>query len=243
MDNKVRIPIRVNASEIPQEEPGGDTPPVVGADSAVANGSDASSARHSAGPYGQTYAKQRRWFQDRPTSRGQTEGGLGQNADLVSAGPAEEPAAPVPEAKTQEEELEVWRDRALRWQAEMENFRKRQQRLADERILADRERLLRSLVGVADDLKRALSTDGANPESLRQGVDLTYRAMVRLLHQEGVEPIPARGQPFDPEQHEAVGTVPHQDAGAEPDTVVEVVQAGYRLGDRLLRPARVIVAT
>jgi molecular chaperone GrpE len=141
------------------------------------------------------------------------------------------------------EDSEVWRDRTLRLQADMDNYRKRQQRLADERIFANRERLLRSLAGVADDLERALNADGANPESLRQGVDLTYRAMVRLLNQEGVEPIPARGQAFDPEWHEAVGTIPHQDAGAEPDTVVEVMQAGYRLGDRLLRPARVIVAT
>ena len=136
----------------------------------------------------------------------------------------------------------MWRDRALRLQAEIENFRKRQERLAEERIVADRERLLRAFLSVTDDLERALSTDGVDAESLRQGVDLTHQTMVRLLDREGVKPIQAAGQPFDPSWHEAVGTIPHQHAGAEPDTVAQVVQPGYRLGGRLLRPARVIVA-
>jgi molecular chaperone GrpE len=142
----------------------------------------------------------------------------------------------------EEETLDMWRDRALRLQAEIENFRKRQQRLAEERILADRERLLRAFLRVADDLERVLNADGADAGDLRQGVDLTYRSLMQLLDQEGAEPIEAVGQPFDPAWHEAVGTVPHVRAGAEPDTVVKVVEAGYRLGDRLLRPARVIVA-
>ena len=136
-----------------------------------------------------------------------------------------------------------WRDRALRLQAEIENYRKRQQRLAEERIQADRERLLRSFLRVADDLGRALKADGTDAESLRQGVDLTHQALMRVLEQEGAEPIEAMGQTFDPAWHEAVGALPHRQVGVEPDTVVEVVEAGYRLGDRLLRPARVIVAT
>jgi molecular chaperone GrpE len=143
----------------------------------------------------------------------------------------------------EEESLDMWRDRAQRLQAEMDNFRKRQQRLADERIAVDRERLLRAFLGVADDLERALNTDGANVESLRQGVELTYQAMNKLLEKEGAKPIQAQGQPFDPLRHEAVGAVPHQHTDTEPDTVVQVVQTGYQLEDRLLRPARVIVAT
>lgn len=156
-----------------------------------------------------------------------------------------ESAANQPELEAQEqgeESLEVWRDRALRLQAEIENFRKRQQRLAEERIAADRERLLRSFLRVADDLERALNADGTDIESLRQGVDLTRRSVMQLLDREGVEPIQAKGQPFDPAWHEAVSTVSHQHVGAEPDTVVEVTQMGYCLGDRLLRPARVVVA-
>ncbi len=142
-----------------------------------------------------------------------------------------------------EQDLKMWRDRAQRLQAEMENFRKRHQRLADERVAADRERLLRAFLDVADNLERALNADGTDVENLRHGVSLTHQTMERLLNQEGAELIQAKGQPFDPTWHEAVSTVPHQNTDAEPDTIVEVVQAGYHLGDRLLRPARVIVAT
>jgi molecular chaperone GrpE len=141
------------------------------------------------------------------------------------------------------ESVETWRDRALRLQAEIENYRKRQQRLAEERVAADRDRLLRAFVTVADDLERALNSDGTDTENLRQGVDLTYRNLMRLMEREGAEPIQTEGQPFDPALHEAVGTVPHERVDAEPDMVVEVVQTGYQLQDRLLRPARVIVAT
>jgi len=148
-----------------------------------------------------------------------------------------------PEGGEEKDSADEWRDRALRLQAEMDNFRKRQQRLADERVTSDRERLLRAFLGVADDLDRALRADGTDVESLRHGVDMTHQSLVRVLNQEGAEPIEAVHQTFDPQWHEAVATVPHREAGVEPDTVVEVVQVGYRLGDRLLRPARVLVAT
>jgi len=142
----------------------------------------------------------------------------------------------------EENNLEEWRDRALRLQAEMENFRKRQQRLTEEAIMADRKRLLRSFLQVADDLERALSADETDADNLRQGVHLTYQTLKRLLEQEDVKPLQPQGQPFDPAWHEAVGSVPHQVAGVRPNTVVEVDQKGYSLGDRLLRPARVLVA-
>jgi molecular chaperone GrpE len=147
-----------------------------------------------------------------------------------------------PEGGEEKDSADEWRDRALRLQAEMDNFRKRQQRLADERVSSDHERLLRAFLGVADDLERALLADGTDVEGLRQGVELTYQSLLRVLNQEGAEPIEAMHQTFDPQVHEAVGTVPHNEVDVEPDTVVDVVQMGYRLGDRLLRPARVLVA-
>lgn len=159
------------------------------------------------------------------------------------------PKKPMPSHATgkppmeKEEDLEVWRDRAMRLQAEMENFRKRQRRLADERIEADRGRLLRNFLAVTDDLERALNTDGASDGSLREGVEMTHRSMMKLLEREGAEQIEAKGQSFDPTWHEAVSAVPHEAVGVEPDTVVEVTQPGYRIGERLLRPARVVVAT
>ena len=140
-----------------------------------------------------------------------------------------------------EESLDVWRDRALRLQAEIENFRKRQRRLAEQQIATEREQLLRAFTRVADDLERALDAQ-TGIEGLRQGVKVTYRNLMRLLNQEGVESIPAKGAWFDPALHEAVSTVSHLDAGVEPQRVVEVTERGYRIGDRLLRPARVIVA-
>ena len=172
--------------------------------------------------------------------------GVGDPTKVGRPASAREPAREAEaeqRAGKQGESLEEWRDRALRLQAEIENFRKRQQRLAEERILADRERLLREFLRVADDLERALEADGTDGERLRQGVDLTYQALVRILEREGAEPIEAAGTRFDPVWHEAVGAVPHEHVGVAPDTVAEVVEAGYRLGNRLLRPARVIVAT
>lgn len=171
-------------------------------------------------------------------------------ADEESAGAAPAPpsstAAPEPEGEepeAPEEDVEVWRDRALRLQAEIENFRKRQRRLAKERIAADRGRLLLKFLTVADDLERALDGDSRDADNLREGVGMTYRSLMQTLRQEGVEQIEAEGEPFDPLWHEAVGTVSHEHAGVEPDIVVEVSQSGYRLDGRLLRPARVIVAT
>lgn len=161
----------------------------------------------------------------------------------TSPPPAPPPLGPSEEEQALREELEQWKDRALRLEAEMDNFRKRLQRLTEDRIAADRERLLREFLAVADDLARALSADGADAEAIRQGVELTHRSLMHLLSREGVAPIEAEGQPFDPAWHEAVGAVPAHQVGKEPDTVAHVVRTGYRIGDRLLRPARVIVAT
>jgi molecular chaperone GrpE len=152
----------------------------------------------------------------------------------------EEPQAAVP-AERAEADLGMWRDRAQRLQAEMENYRKRQQRMAEARILEERERLLRAFLEIVDNLERALGAGEVDVASLRQGVSVTFQAAAQLLDREGVEPIAAKGRPFDPAWHEAMGSVPGSD-GIEPGTVVEVVQRGYRLGDSLLRPARVIVS-
>ncbi len=156
--------------------------------------------------------------------------------------PAEEPtSAPAPEPPAPAPEEVDWRDLALRLQAEMENFRKRQQRLAQEQIAADRERLLRGVLPVADNLERALAHAGAQ-DGLRQGVELTRNVLMQWLRQQGVEVLDPVGKPFDPAWHEAVGTVPSAHYGVEPQTVVAVSEAGYRLNDRVLRPAKVIVA-
>jgi molecular chaperone GrpE len=124
----------------------------------------------------------------------------------------------------------------------MENYRKRQRRLAEEQIAEERERLIRRFLQVADDLERALTEPHADTNSLRQGIHLTYRSLMQFLEQEGVEKVPAQGQPFDPQWHEAVGAMPQHEAGIQPNTVIEVLRPGYRIEGHLLRPARVVVS-
>jgi molecular chaperone GrpE len=132
-----------------------------------------------------------------------------------------------------------WQALALRLQADMSNFRQRQTRRADEAINTERERLLRLILLVADNLARALSHDGQEDEALRRGVELTFRELMRMLRAEGVTRIEALGQPFTPELHEAVATIA---TNAKVGSIVEEVEAGYKLGNKLLRPARVVVA-
>jgi molecular chaperone GrpE len=138
--------------------------------------------------------------------------------------------------------MEEWRDRALRLQAEMDNYRKLQQRIAQDQIEAERERLLKGFLRVVDNLERALEAPAGEGEGLRHGIELTHRAAKQFLDGEGVERIEAENQLFDPEWHEAVATVSHNGGSAGKNSVVRVVEQGYRLGGRLLRPARVIVA-
>ncbi|MBN1136130.1 MAG: nucleotide exchange factor GrpE [Anaerolineae bacterium] len=146
------------------------------------------------------------------------------------------------QVQAEQAESQDWRDRALRLQAEMDNYRKRQQRLAEDRIDAERQRLLRSFLPVVDDLERALAAPPGDGHRLREGVQLTHRAALQLLQREGVEPLREHNQPFDPHWHEAVATVDHARAGVAPNTIVEVLEPGYRQQDQLLRPARVVVA-
>lgn len=145
------------------------------------------------------------------------------------------------------QELKVWRDRALRLQAEMENYCKRQRRLAEEQVAASRQQALGALLEVADNLSRALDVAGpsstqVDAASLLEGVEITLQGVRQALDRQGVHSIQAKGRPFDPAWHEAVATVPHQAANVTPNTVVKVLEKGYRLGERILRPARVVVA-
>ena len=151
-----------------------------------------------------------------------------------------------------------WRDRALRLQAEMDNYRKRQRRVAQQEAQAGQERLLRDVLGVADNLERTLAAAGQRPNrlgtpdrrdagALRQGVELTRDELLRVLENHGLERFGSVGEPFDPDWHEAVQVVSARALGVEPGTVVEEIRPGYRKrdavhGERLFRPAQVVVA-
>jgi molecular chaperone GrpE len=135
-----------------------------------------------------------------------------------------------------------WQERALRLQAEMENYRRRQRRLAEGQIESERSRLLQAFLRVVDDLERALAASSEDGAGLREGVLLTHRAAMNFLKGEGVERMYPEGQPFDPNWHEAIQTVNHRQANAAPGTVVQVIEPGYQMNGRLLRPSKVIVA-
>jgi molecular chaperone GrpE len=136
-------------------------------------------------------------------------------------------------------------DLAKRTKADFENFRKRmatEVQAAGTRGKAD---LIREVVPVLDDLERALEAAGIDPEGdsadgLTHGVLLVFRSLRETLQRNGVEAVDPEGEKFDPMAHEALSMQAVE--GTEPGTVVEVVQKGYRLGEQLIRPARVVVS-
>lgn len=156
-------------------------------------------------------------------------------------GGAHGPSLAKPDAGAKEETAR-WRDQAARLQADMDNYRKRQRRLARDEVNAEQRRLLGSFLQIVDNLERALAAPSEGDGSLREGVELTHRTALKMLEKEGVQPIAAAGRPFDPAWHEAVATQAQGLTDAAPGSVSKVVETGYRLGDELLRPARVIVA-
>lgn len=132
-------------------------------------------------------------------------------------------------------------DNYLRSQAEMENMKKRFQKEKQELVKYGNEVLAKQLLPVADNLEKALdhSKDENSLEALREGVDLTLKGLLSVLEKAGVEVIEALGEPFDPNFHEAVSE--QEDKNAPPGTVLQELQKGYLLNQRLIRPAMVIV--
>jgi molecular chaperone GrpE len=143
------------------------------------------------------------------------------------------------EQEEQREEQEV-DDRLLRLAADFENYKKRAARERLEYVAFANERLVKELLPILDDLERALNAAEQHEEAqLEDGVRLVYRALASLLERQGVQQIPTDGK-FDPHVHEALLAQPSEDA--ETGAVIDVVQKGYKIGDRVVRPARVIVA-
>ena len=142
----------------------------------------------------------------------------------------------APEAEHEPIELERVRDRWLRARADLENYRKRSDREVERRVADARDRLLLDWLEVVDDVDRALSFGSLADAGLRP----VQKQMHAVLARHGVERVEAEGATFDPELHEAVGVRDTDEAARS--TVVDVVRAGYRVGDRVLRPARVIVS-
>lgn len=166
-------------------------------------------------------------------------------AEATAEAPAEAVVDPVEALTAENADL---RDKLLRTVAEMENLRKRTQREIEDTRSYAISGFARDMLTATDSLSRALtvlpaetreSADGTL-KSLIEGIEMTEREMQRLLAKHGVKPIEAEGQKFDPHRHQAMFEVP--DPTRPEGTVVQVVQAGFAIGDRVLRPAMVGVA-
>lgn len=133
-------------------------------------------------------------------------------------------------------------DRYLRSVAEVDNVRKRGRKETEDARVDAQSRTLREMLPVVDNLERALGAAGetADAQSIVEGVRLVLRQFHQALERFSVTPVPGRGAPFDPTIHEAVSQ--RETAEHPPGTVVEALQTGYRIGERLLRPALVVVA-
>ena len=138
-----------------------------------------------------------------------------------------------------------WKDIALRKAAELENVRKQNAQRVQKASRDGMRRVAAELLPALDDFERALAhaeaEEGDEEHHLTAGIRLVQQKMLEALKRAGIEPYAPKGEPFDPHLHEAVAQQPAGD-GTQPGTVLEVVQNGYRLGDDVLRPARVVVA-
>jgi molecular chaperone GrpE len=145
--------------------------------------------------------------------------------------------------KTAEEELSQLKDSYLRLMAEYDNYRKRTIKEKAELIKNGGEKVLVGLLPVVDDLQRALDNidKATDLAAVREGVDLIFQKFLSFFQQNGVKPIGAIGEPFDADLFEAVATVPARDE-EQRGKVIDDLQTGYTLNDKVIRHAKVVVA-
>ncbi|MBI2433620.1 MAG: nucleotide exchange factor GrpE [Candidatus Hydrogenedentes bacterium] len=140
-----------------------------------------------------------------------------------------------------ESEVTDLRNQLLRGRAEFDNYRKRMAREREQDRKLAAAQLMRELLPVADNLERALGHAEAGESALAQGVDMVLRQLSGVLQAKGLEPIPAVGERFDPNVHEALAHQPSDEH--EPDIVTTEYERGYRIGDHVLRPSKVVVSS
>mgnify|MGYP001424922335 FL=1 len=145
------------------------------------------------------------------------------------------------ESPSLEEEIESLKDQVLRAKAEVQNVR----RVAEQEVRKSRlygaEYLAKNFLSVGDNLERAIESlnDDSKPEDLEEGLRLILKSYEDALETGGIISIDPKGEPFNPEQHEALSVIENEDL--EPNSIVEVIQRGFMIQDRVLRPAKVIV--
>ena len=177
---------------------------------------------------------------ERPETVADGEPGSPSTGDETPAGPEHDAEELLARLQDAERERDKHLDDLRRVAADFDNYRKRVVREQTQILARSGERVVAKLLPVLDDLERALDAAEHHEEAkVLEGVRMTKDALVAVLASEGVEEIPADGA-FDPHVHEALMTQPAE--GVEPGHVAQVVQRGYRIGDAVLRPARVVVA-
>ena len=160
--------------------------------------------------------------------------------------PKAEPGSPGSEVDALEAKVKEYQEQMLRSQAEMQNVRRRSEIDVEKAHKFALEKFVKELLPVADSLEKAVeSTEGHESAgevvaNIREGVEMTLSLFMNSLSKFNVKQLNPVGEPFDPQQHEAMSMVPAPDA--EPNSVVAVVQKGYTLNDRLVRPAMVVIA-
>ncbi len=164
-------------------------------------------------------------------------------AEGAAAPTAEDPAALKGRIEALERDLAAAREQELRVLAEAQNQRRRAERDVEAAHKFALEKFVAALLPVVDNLERALAAidrTGEQGQALAEGVELTYKSLLEVLRQQRVEVVDPVGGTFDPALHEAVAMIPHPTIAA--NGVVEVLQRGYTLHQRLVRPAMVVVA-
>ena len=160
------------------------------------------------------------------------------------AAPEPAPAGPAAELEALRAELLERQDRLIRLQADFENFRRRTLKEREEAYQYGHQNLVKDLLPTVDNLERAIGharkSGREDLDGVLQGIDLVQRELMGVLAKHGVTEIEALGETFDPSVHEALAQV--EDPTVPANTVVQVFQKGYRLRDRLLRPAQVVVS-
>ena len=142
-----------------------------------------------------------------------------------------------------QQEVERLNDQVYRLSAEISNIQKRNAKERQDAAKYRSQSLAQNLLNVIDNLERAIASpsESEDAQNLKKGIEMVYESFLYALKEEGIEEIDALDQPFDPTLHHAVQTVPVEE-GQEADKVVQVFQKGYKLKDRVLRPAMVIVS-
>ena len=142
-----------------------------------------------------------------------------------------------------QQEVERLNDQVYRLSAEISNIQKRNAKERQDAAKYRSQSLAQNLLNVIDNLERAIASpsESEDAQNLKKGIEMVYESFLYALKEEGIEEIDALDQPFNPTLHHAVQTVPVEE-GQEADKVVQVFQKGYKLKDRVLRPAMVIVS-